>query len=433
VDEDPCSLCGRTPKRVVQEMSLEARRGQERFCQVNGCPLMQRWRGFVGEENLEGDSAYGPSPPSLFVGRHGYPNVNLGPLMTPGEVDQPGLMDEPSSWTGMQLGDVLAMRSGLIRGNATVEVSDARRIRDPTRATEVTQELAMAAKPAYTELSFSREVDLDLTPQLGGFTAPTGPTVTLEKAQLAENPSVPRQVDQIVYDTDAKATTGAWELYDKGIPDYQVQRLLAAGLLGRANDRRFVPTRWSITATDDMLGKRLIRQAQDRQQLGQPQLFFHELYGNRFHVLLIPGPWAFEMLEAWLVPEPTPEGQSPERSVKLLQDGEGHEPRTSYADDITGAYYAARLSVLEHLVSIGRQARALVLREITDDYYAPAGVWVIREAVRNAMAEGPRYPDTVEHGLQRIREENVIGPDWAGNSRLIDEHRHQAQLTAFLD
>jgi len=433
VEEDPCSLCGRTPKRVVQEMSVEARRGQEQFCQVEGCPLMQRWRGFLGEEQLSGDSAYGPSPPSLFVGRHGYPNVNLGPLVTPGEVDQPGLMDEPPSWTSMQLGDVLAMRGGLVRGNASVEVSEAQRIHDPTRATEVTQELAMASKPAYTELSFAREIDVDLTPQVGGFSAPTGPSVSLEKAQLAENPPVPRQVDQIVYDTDAKATTGAWELYDKGIGDYHVQRLLAAGLLGRANERRFVPTRWSITATDDMLGKRLIGQVTDRQHLGQPRLFFHELYGNRFHVLLIPGPWEFEMLEAWLVPEPTPEGQPPGRSVKLLQDDEGHEPRTSYADDITGAYYAARLAVLEHLTAIGRQARALVLREITDDYYAPAGVWVIREAVRQAVDKGPRTPDTVEHALEIVRDENVIGPDWAGNSRLIDEHRHQAQLTAFLD
>jgi hypothetical protein len=414
-------------------MGVEARRGQEQFCEVRGCPLMERFKGFTGEDEISGDSAYGPSPPSLFVGRHGYPDVNLGPLMTPGEVDEPGLMDEPPSWTDMGLGDVLAMRSGLIRGNARVEVDQARRISDPTRTMEVTQELAMAAKPAYTELSFSREVDVDLTPTLGGFSAPTGPSITLEKAQLAENPRVPRQVDQIVYDTDAKATTGAWELYDKGIADYHVQRLLAAGLLGRANDRRFVPTRWSITATDDMLGKRLIPQVRDRQHLGQPQLFFHELYGNRFHVLLIPGPWEFEMLEAWLVPKQTPEGQPPGREIKMLQDDEGHEPRTSYADDITGAYYAARLAVLEHLTSIGRQARALVLREITDDYYAPAGVWVIREAVRNAMNDGPRTPDTVEHALERVRAENEIGPNWADNSRLIDEHRHQVQLSAFLD
>ncbi len=393
---------------------------------------MDRWSGFIGEETISGDSAYGPSPPSLFVGRHGYPDVDLGPLMTPGQVDDAALMDEPTSWSAMELGDVLAMRSGLVRGRASVSVDDARRIRDPTRATEVTQELAMAAKPAYTELSFSKEVDLHLTPQLGGFSAPTGPSVKLKRAELAENPSVPRKVDRIVYDGDAKATTGAWELYERGIGNYHVQRLLAAGLLGQANERRFVPTRWSITATDDMLGRRLIDQIQDKAQLGAPRLFFHELYGNRFHILLIPGPWEFEMLEAWLVPEPTPEGQPPGRGIKLLQDDEGHEPRTSYADDITGAYYAARLAVLEHLRDEGRQARALVLREITDDYYAPAGVWVIREGVRKAMETAPRTPDTVEHGLRIVEQENVIGPDWANKSRLVDEHRHQATLTRFV-
>ena len=89
--------------------------------------------------------------------------------------------------------------------------------------------------------------------------------------------------------------------------------------------------------------------------------------------------------------------------------------------------------MLEHLTAIGRQARALVLREITDDYYAPAAVWVIREAVRNAMNDGPRTPDTVERALEGVRAKNEIGPNWADNSRLIDEHRHQVQLSAFLD
>jgi hypothetical protein len=36
-----------------------------------------------------------------------------------------------------------------------------------------------------------------------------------------------------------------------------------------------------------------------------------------------------------------------------------------------------------------QQASVLALRIITDDYYAPLGVWVVREAVRKAMESEP--------------------------------------------
>jgi hypothetical protein len=54
-------------------------------------------------------------------------------------------------------------------------------------------------------------------------------------------------------------------------------------------------------------------------------------------------------------------------------------------EETAGAYYAARLGVLEHLVDRGRQAKCLVLREVTDAYWAPVGVWQVREGVRNAF------------------------------------------------
>jgi hypothetical protein len=69
----------------------------------------------------------------------------------------------------------------------------------------------------------------------------------------------------------------------------------------------------------------------------------------------------------------------------MASASEGFEGRTGYVDETAGAYYASRLGVLEHLESIGRQAKCLVLREVSDDYWAPVGVWQIRESVRNAF------------------------------------------------
>jgi len=72
----------------------------------------------------------------------------------------------------------------------------------------------------------------------------------------------------------------------------------------------------------------------------------------------------------------------------LASANEGYEGRTGYVEETAGAYYASRLGVLEHLQERDRQAKCLVLREVTDDYWAPVGVWQVREGVRNAFEEG---------------------------------------------
>ena len=47
------------------------------------------------------------------------------------------------------------------------------------------------------------------------------------------------------------------------------------------------------------------------------------------------------------------------------------------------------MPVLEKLKSMKRQASVLLLRFITDEYWAPLGVWVVRESVRNTMRSKP--------------------------------------------
>ncbi|MFB6165088.1 MAG: hypothetical protein ABEJ31_08005, partial [Haloarculaceae archaeon] len=56
-----------------------------------------------------------------------------------------------------------------------------------------------------------------------------------------------------------------------------------------------------------------------------------------------------------------------------------------YVDETSGAYYASRLGVLEHLSDRGRQAKVLVVRYASPEYWAPVGVWQIREGVRHAF------------------------------------------------
>jgi len=66
-----------------------------------------------------------------------------------------------------------------------------------------------------------------------------------------------------------------------------------------------------------------------------------------------------------------------------------------------------------------RQASALIVLEITEEYWAPLGVWVVREAARAALASQPKRFETLEAALAdmatRIR---TPAREWRPHSEL---------------
>ena len=97
---------------------------------------------------------------------------------------------------------------------------------------------------------------------------------------------------------------------------------------------------------------------------------------NDFWVLLIPGAWAFEQLECWL---PGGTWAVNAKEAQIIQDNEFYAGRKTYASNVQGAYYSAKLGVAEYLLAKKRQAAAIVFREIGKDYSIPLGTWQIRE------------------------------------------------------
>lgn len=392
-------------------------RGSVPLCSVPGCPLVQKLMGMQEPPRLRGQELHGPSPPAVFVGRHGYPRVSIGPLL-PGTPDlSPGLGDNPREWAkDLDIADILALRSRLFRSRAPAKVDAPA----ASHALEVSRQVAMAWRPVETEVTLAKPLRVPMEPKVDLTSTPMGPSVEVIDARVLSHPSVPRKVDALVSDVHADAATGASELYDAGISPYHIQRLLSVGLLGESERRKLVPTRWSITATDDILGKRLIEEVKPCGVLDAPEVYTASLFGNHFHVMLLPRVWAYEMIEAWQ------EGGG----WMFGHDWEGHAGRSDYADSITGAYYAARLSVLERLVARRRQAAVFVHREITDEYWAPLGVWVIREAVRTAMEGKPLVfgdiESAVRHVLRRSR-----AKEWLRMAKLPREARVQKTLREF--
>ncbi len=334
-------------------------------------------------------------------------------------------LDDPRSWLdNMTIPDVVGLRSSLVRTSHKVSIHAPSQGGD--RILDLSQELAIAARPVDAEVRLDRAPRFS-TAHVGDFTTPHGPTGVIERARLTENVRVERAVERLTSDTDLRATDALASMYTEGIDPYQMERIMSAGMVGLGAKRRLVPTRWAITATDDTLGKHLIDGLRDLPSIDKPLVYAAEHFGNRFQVLLLPGPWGFELAESWLKGSFWTGDREPSAPAV---DWEDHRGRTTYAANTTGGYYATRMPILEHLHRVRRQATAIVLREITDAYTTPLGVWVVREACRRAMAgRGLPFEDVdaaLRHMLRHSRSAH-----WPAYLTLLPRVRQQRRIDEF--
>lgn len=398
-----------------QELSCLVCVGDWKRCRFATCPKLQGVRAWAQEfQQKQGTSLYGATPPSAFVGSWGYPRVLAGPLVPPVD-ENVRLMEAEESWLDLSLQDILTLRMSMIRGKRPLNVDLARR---PAPVLGTVQEMAMATDPVHAEMLLSRKPGLEVFFSPRG--APVGPSAPFETLKLAENPKVPRRVDYIVSDSDLKTGEGSWDLYRHGIAPRHLTRLLSLGLLGQASRRRLVPTEWSITAVDDILGLRLRDRVRYHQELAEYQLFGAQAVANNVQVLLLPGPWMFEALEGW-------EGHGAPAADHEMPWG-----RKGYPTNLVGAYHAARLPVLEHLDSIRRQATAIVFLEVYREWI-PLGVWRFRELAREALRRKPQRFGSMKEAMELLRRRLRIPLDrWLNRSKLFEFRRSQRRLEDYL-
>jgi hypothetical protein len=351
------------------------------FCGRERCPILERF--YVIKSLSIGDSIFGATPPSFLVGHRFYPKVYTGVLIPP-EVFGEGaiLFDAPDKWISMSIQDVVEYRSRLVRSN----------IRTHVRHVDISpmQECALSSKPLDTEAWFEKPPKLEV--RFDDTLMPVGPSGNLKKLVVADNPVVPKKVDKTVSDYDLNAEKAVIELYEHGIQKEYITRLLSAGLLGIR--RRLVPTRWAITATEDMVGRELIKRILDFETIDCFELFHGERFGNHFEILLIPAHYSYEIVEIWM------KNTLWSSDGCVIWDGERTKPKRY--SQLGGGYYAARISVLEHLYNRRRQASIFIVREVYPSYWAPLGSWVISKTVDEAMKGMPEKFDNFEDAVAKM-------------------------------
>ena len=392
------------------------------LCGRPRCPILEKFKSLQSiSPVISGDSIFGASPPALFVGSYGYPRVSAGPLIPPLATENEALLlEDPSAWGNMQIEDIISMRSRMVRANTSLHIKDARSKENPLLAKA--QELALSRKPVDTEAWFFKAPKQEL--KFDAVLTPMGPSGLVKNFELAENPDVPKKVDYLVYDTDALAKDAVTELLKSDVSTEHITRLFSIGLLGK--ERKIVPTRWSITAVDDMAGKELADRIRDFPWASDIKLFSGTHFGNHFEVLILPRAYSFELIEIWL-PKTVWSGES----SWVGEDSEGLDGKKGYSP-LAGGYYAARLPVLEYLTEIKRQASVFVLREITPDYWAPLGVWVVREGMRKALQNPPKSFDSLETAVSDLAgRARTPKSEWVQQAKMLSNFRFQTTLDSF--
>jgi len=340
----------------------------------------------------------GSSPPSVFVGSYGYPKVSVGPMLPPihGETT---ILDSPEAWLGKSLEEIVNYRLSLVRGIKNILVSN-----PDGRYIESLQEVAMASRPIDSDIEFLKNT-IPVT-SIDGESPPFGPIGEVKSAKFSNSTS-DKNIQKIFYDKDLLAQDSVLELYNKGIEITRIQKCFSIGMFGKK--RKLVPTRWSITATDDIISKSLISEIMQFDIIDSYEVFSFNHIGNFFSVIIFPGRWMFEMQEAWY------DQQGNTGFGSDFEDGRGlnHYPVTA------GAHFASRLGVVEYLFKNKVQAAALVLREIRPEYAVPVGVWQVREGIRMTLKQKPTLVSSFEERLDvACKQLSIDKKEWLAQSNL---------------
>jgi DNA repair protein NreA len=386
------------------------------------CPILQQIKNFMPKSKMHFS---GSSPPEIFIGRYGYPNIYTGVLSPQGYEDSEKFSSS-EFWVNnnLTINDVLELRGKLIYSQFKSNIKDARISK---KFVVAMQEISLSQKPVSTEFFLKKPINPKI--QFDKSVAIIGNPAQLKYIRLEENPKVNSKVEYISSDNELKAVEGIKELYNSKISVESIIKLLSAGMLGRKNKRIFVPTRWAITATDDSISKDMLKKIKQYPELSEIQVFHSDYVGNHYEFIILPEKFSFEVIEAKIcgsVWNPI------NKTTQFSQDYESFFGRKKYAENVTGAYYSNKIAVCEYLEKIKRQASVIVLRESLPEYWAPLGVGILRETSRKAFKEIPEKFNSLKEAFAKIQLRLSLNiKEFKEKSEIIKNYGKQKKLSSF--
>lgn len=385
--------------------------------------LKKNWYEFVNANSKRFTNKVidGSSPPSLFVGEYGYPHVRVGPMVPPYHGDT-SILDNPELWLGKSLEEIVNYRINLLKGTMIHNVS---KISD--RYIESLQDLALSKRAVDSTMTFEKTPSQYLN------------EMVLSKSNLEEIPTVfsapvsefkiypstsDEKIEKKYYDGDLLASDAVIELYENNVDITRTAKVLSMGMLGRKKNRKLVPTKWSITAADDIVSMNLLKKIKDNSVLDCHLVFYFNHLGNYYSIIFIPDDvWNFEMIESWI---------DTNGRVHIGSDYESGKNIEHYPS-IAGAYFAARLAAAEYLFKKRKKSSVLILREIHPEYFMSLGVWQIREGIRESLKSKGKKFETFDSALKYgVSKTSLSINEWIKNSSII-RNKKQKRISDYLN
>ncbi|MBR3155832.1 MAG: hypothetical protein IKF13_03335 [Methanobrevibacter sp.] len=358
-------------------------------------------------KNLEGTT-----PPSVFIGRWSYPKVYAGPMMS-SQMGDTHIMDSPEEWLGQNKtqDEIINYRMNLVRGKQLIKIDD---LENPF--VEKLQDISLASKSIDSEATFGKRPRGSM---LSEDSMPHGPSAVIEKFDI-DAVRWDRQLEKTFYDTDLKATEAVLNLHNKDVPFSAMQKAFSVGAIGTKNNRKLVPTRWSITACDSTLADEFLKEVRKFEILDTYRVFEFGALNNYYVIILTPGEWEYEWYEAFI--------KLMRNEELIFSDYETNGGKKEYSI-VGGCYYTAKMAVLDYLMKIKRQSGLVILREAYDGY-VPLGVFNVRENIKEAMMQPYLEFETLEKCLEYAGTKLKIPISrYVKQGTLLNEMLHTKQTT----
>lgn len=362
----------------------------------------------------------GSSPPEIFVGQWDYPNVYVG-ILSPQEQGNTELLSSQELWhkNRLSIPNILNLRNKLIYGRKKGNIKKTLFEEKEKSFISAFREIALTSKSTLTEFKLKKPIEENK--ENNSFTPVIKKAANLKEVKIQENPKIEKKVDYLVNDIDSKAENSILELEKSYISTSQIIKILSAGLLGLKTQRKLVPTKWAITATDDILSKNKLENIKQYSEISEISIFTSEYLGNHYEFLLLPDNFNFEVIEI------------NNKNLLFWHDYESFFGRKNYAESVTGAYYANRLALCEYLQKIKKQASCIVFREISEEYTQSVGVGILRQISREAFSQQPEKASTIKEALDKIQSRIKLNiTEFTNRSKIIKEYGKQKKLSSWL-
>lgn len=340
------------------------------------------------------------------------------------------LLDNPQRWFLQSKNQINLWRSELLRATQTHYTQSPRQA---SYHLQQLQELVASSIPVDLSMQLAKAelpIGIEMNASDSNVLPPMGSISRLEQLQYESNPKVPSSIEHAWSDSDLLAREAIQNLYHDQITPHAIQRVFSVGMLGVEKKRTLVPTKWSITATDQTISNHLLESIRDFSTIDHIEVFEGNFLDNHFTIVLLPTRWSFENMECWQHGS----GWNLDGSDWFGGcDFEGFFGRTKYVEETAGAYFAARLSVCEYLLQQKKQARVWIIRTIGSSYTESLGVWVIRETVKHALNQLPTHRFETNQELKKFLEQklgSVMNPV-REKSRAYTELFRQKRLADF--